>query len=112
MKTIRTPVSLNELWINREVDFEELVKIVIDVQKGILAADAEMHADLEKELLDAGSRPQDLWGANIYPTREYANRLEFTSFIKIRPGQGNNSMEVINIDIQNRISEIVNRLIT
>lgn len=111
MKIITQPVPLSELWESREVDFTEMMKIVVDVEQNILAIDADMHADLEQLLLNEGSQQQDLWGANVYPLNEKSERLEFTSFINIRPSQGNRSMEVMDQEIRNKISEIVHKLL-
>ena len=110
MKIIRTPVSLSELWEARTTDFEEIIKIVVDITLEIVAIDAEMHADLEQFLLQEGSEQQNLWGANIFPLRGTDDRLEYTSFINIRPAQGNRSMEVIDPEIRAKISSIVNKL--
>ncbi|MEI6889376.1 MAG: DUF5674 family protein [Bacteroidales bacterium] len=111
MKIITQPVILSELWENRDVDFTEMMKIVVDVKQEILAIDAEMHADLEQDLLAEGSQQQDLWGANIYPLKEADDRLEYTSFINIRPSQGNSSMEVIDPGIRNKIAAIADHLL-
>ena len=38
--------------------------------------DAELHADLERLLLENGSAEEDLWGFNLYPDiREAIKRL-------------------------------------
>jgi len=111
MKIITHPVPLSELWESREVDFTEMMKIVVDVEQNILAIDADMHADLEQLLLNEGSQQQNLWGANVYPLNEISERLEFTSFINIRPSQGNRSMEVMDQEIRNKIAVIVARLL-
>ena len=44
--------------------FEDMVKFVVDVRRGIAAVGGELHADAEAVLLEAGSEQQDLWGAN------------------------------------------------
>ncbi|MCX6286436.1 MAG: DUF5674 family protein [Bacteroidetes bacterium] len=111
MKIITVPTTLTELWETREIDFTEMMKIVADIGKGILAIDAEMHADLEQFLLQHGSVQQDLWGANIYPFKERNDRLEYTSFINIRPSQGNRSMEIQVEALKKQVEAIVNRLI-
>ncbi len=111
MKIISQPVKLSELWEAREVDFTEMMKIVVDVGQNILAIDADMHADLEQILLLEGSRQQDLWGANVYPLNEKNERLEYTSFINIRPSQGNRSMEVMDQPLRSKMAEIVNLLL-
>jgi hypothetical protein len=111
MQIILKPTSLEQLWKDRLTDFEEIMKIVVDVEKNILAIDAEMHADLEKFLLESGSAQKDLWGANVYPMNNPDENLEYTSFINIRPSQGNRSMEVKNEVIRVKIKHIVNTLL-
>jgi hypothetical protein len=49
--------------------FEDMVKFVVDVRRGVAAVGGELHADAEAVLLEAGSEQQDLWGANYYPGR-------------------------------------------
>jgi len=94
MQIIKQPTSLIKIWERRETAFEEVLKIVVDVKKSLIAVDAEMHADLEQILLKEGSTQQDLWGANVYPLRPRRDQIEFTSLINIRPALGNRSMEV------------------
>jgi ABC-type oligopeptide transport system substrate-binding subunit len=111
MQIIKEPISLNILWENRKTDFTEMMKIVVDIDKEILAIDAEMHADLENLLLMNNAEQKHLWGANIYPFQSGDNYLEYTSFINIRPSQNNRSMEVIDLEIRKKIIQIVNKLI-
>ncbi len=111
MQIILKPTSLEQLWKDRLTDFEEIMKIVVDVDKNILAIDAEMHADLEKFLLESGSAQKDLWGANVYPMNKPEENLEYTSFINIRPSQGNRSMEVRDLNIREKIQKIVSTLL-
>ena len=111
MQIISQPTSLMQLWENKESDFVEMLKIVIDVDNEIVAIDAEMHADLEQLLLTHKSAQQNLWGANIYPFQTNENYLEYTSFINIRPSQKNRSMEVEDELIRQKIDRIVNYLI-
>lgn len=47
------------------VYFDDMVKIVIDRRRKLVAAHAEMHSDLGIELYDDGSEEEDLFGANI-----------------------------------------------
>jgi len=111
MQIITTPTPLNQLWRSREIEFEEMMKIVVDIEKEILAVDGEMHADLEQLLLEAGSLQQELWGANVYLHRDGDDFLEFTSFINIRPSQGNRSMEVMDEKVRHKMVIIVKKLL-
>jgi len=110
MKIVDCPQKLSDLWDNREVQFVEMMKIVVDISRGVIAIDGDMHADLEELLLQNGSLQSDLWGANIYPEQTGDNFLEYTSFINIRPSDDNRSMEVMDALSRAKISKIVNRL--
>ncbi len=110
MIIIKLPVSFNELWKIKEIDLGDILKIVVDVNKHIIGADAEMHADIEERLLEMGSCQDDLWGANLtFGKTNYG--IEYTSFINIRPGQGNRAMEVQDSELRKQIKHIINELI-
>lgn len=91
--------------------FGGLVKGVADVEKEIMAVDAELHADLEALLLEKGSKQDTLWGINLYPEETNENFLEFDSMINIRPRQGNRSRGVEDVGIQKKIREILEKLV-
>ncbi len=112
MQIIIEPVPLARLWDEREHDYTEMMKIVVDIEQGILAIDADMHADLEKLLLESGSLQHNLWGANVYPGKADDEFIEYTSFINIRPSQGNRSMEVQDPEICDQIKRIAKQLLT
>ncbi|HHE38786.1 MAG TPA: hypothetical protein ENL20_09480 [Candidatus Cloacimonetes bacterium] len=111
MKIITEPTSLSELWLAREVGFEDMMKMVVDVEQEIIGADAELHADLEALLLEHGSKQYNLWGINIYPDQSDDSFIEFTALINIRPSQNNRSMEVEDPHIRDKIREICNNLL-
>ena len=91
--------------------FEDMVKYVVDVERGVIAIGGEMHSDAEQVLLESGSRQADLWGANYYPGRGREGCTEFTSFINIRPSAGNRGMEVQDQSLRARIQEITFALV-
>jgi len=85
-----------------------LVKAVVDVKKGLLVVDAELHADQEAYLIENGSAQQDLWGINLYPEKfGQDDFIEFDSMINIRPSQKNMSRDVDDQSVRNRIIKIV-----
>jgi hypothetical protein len=94
-----------------ELFFEDMVKYVVDLDRGIAAVGGEMHADGEQALLEDGSRQPDLWGANYYPGRGREECIEYTSLINIRPAQGNRSMEIQDPAVRERIRELTWALI-
>ena len=94
-----------------ERDFEDMVKYVVDVARGVAAVGGDLHADEEALLLESGSRQEDLWGANYYPGRGRDDCIEFTSLINIRPAQDNRSMTIEDPSLRERVRELTFRLI-
>lgn len=94
-----------------ERHFEDMVKYVVDVVRGVAAVGGELHADEEALLLEHGSRQDDLWGANYYPGRGEEGCIEYTALINIRPAQGNRSMLVEDAEVRRRVREITFDLI-
>jgi hypothetical protein len=91
--------------------FEDMVKYVVDVARGIAAVGGELHADEKALLLEHGSRQEDLWGADYYPGKGPEGCIEFTSLINIRPAQGNRSMLIEGEAVRARVREITHALI-
>ena len=92
--------------------FGDLVKVVVDTQKKIMAVDAELHADEEAYLIENGSEQKNLWGINFYPEFFGSDKfIEFDSMINLRPGQNNLSRGVEDKKIQEEIRQIVRKLI-
>ena len=67
------PALEDKMFFNED----EMVKAVADVDKGILALNAELHSDLEQMLLDNGSDQKSLYGFNVY----FDGEIEYDSMI-------------------------------
>lgn len=111
MKIINGEMTIKELQVMAEKMFGNFVKAVVDVNRGLMAVDAELHADEEAYLLENGSRQKDLWGINLYPELTGDDFIEFDSMINLRPSQGNLTRGVADKKIQQKIRQIVNKLI-
>ena len=111
MRIISQPIKHSELNDMLPGYFGDMIKAVVDVKRGIIGLDAELHADIEKEMLSQGSMQMDLWGINLYPEMEGEDFIEFDSLINIRPFQGNRSRDVLDPVVRKQIVVIVNSLI-
>jgi len=108
---VREPVAAGTVQAYAKAWFGDMVKIVIDVGRGLLALGGELHADGEAILLQDGSVQRDLWGANVYPFRDRPDWLEFTALVNIRPSRGNPSMEVKDPDTRREMERVASRLL-
>lgn len=109
IRLIITPLTKAALQEIADERFGDMVKGVVDVEKGVLALGGELHADIEAFLLDHGSVQANLWGINLYPGMTFPEMVEFDSMINIRPSQGNKSRGVENVDTQKQILAVVEK---
>ena len=113
IEIVREPVGLPHLRALAEGLFGDLVKAVVDVDRGIMAIAGELHADEEALLLDDGSAQASLWGINLYPAEHGTpGWIEFDSMVNVRPRQGNRSRSVDDPEVRDRIAAIIERLVT
>jgi hypothetical protein len=111
MKIVDKVITIEELQQMSEKMFGQIVKAVVDIEKEIMAVNAEMHADQEEFLLDQGSEQNNLWGINFHPFNDDSALVEFDSMINLRPSWGNKTRSVDDPAIRAKIMMIVNKLV-
>ena len=104
-------ISLAEIRALAHGRFGDMIKGVVDLERGILLLDADLHADQEASLLADGSRQADLWGINLYPGVTGEDWLEFDSMINLRPSFGNRSRGVDDPVTQAAIAAFIGRVV-
>ncbi len=97
--------------LREHVLFDDLVKAVVDVERGVMAVGGDLHSDEEQVLLDDRSNQRDLWGINLYLGRQTDDWIEFDSMINLRPSQGNRSRGVDDPALRDRIRSVVRSLV-
>jgi len=108
---IDKPISRQELKDAAEQLFGDMVKAVMDVEKGVMAIGGELHADEEAFLLERDSKQENLWGINLYPERDFTEMIEFDSMINNRPRQNNRSRGVEDPTVREQIIKITRKLV-
>ena len=111
MQILQQPISREALRALAQNTFGDMVKCVADVREGLLALDADLHADLERILLEAGSAQENLWGFNLWVEEAGEDFIEYDSLINIRSWQGNPSRDVEDPEIRKAIKAIVDKFI-
>lgn len=93
--------------------FGDFVKATVDIEKGIMSVGGELHMDGATLLMEReDSRHEHIWGINLYPEETGDSFIEFDSMVNIKPALGNRTRGVESTEIQNKIREIVGKLIT
>ena len=112
MQLVQERISIETLRKMSEKMFGGLVKAVVDVEAGIMVVDAGLHADQEQFLLQEGFAQKNLWGVNLYPDLAKDDSwIEFDSMINLRPGHNNRTRSVDNLETQDKVRSIINRLV-
>ncbi len=89
-------------------DLNGYVKVVVDIEKEILAAGGSMHVQGEELLLKNGSQQKNLWGGGLDLD---TNQIDYDSMINMRPNQGNSSREVLGLNIRKQMETIIRNLL-
>ena len=89
-------------------EYEDMVKIVVDIRRRFLSGGGEMHADCESVLLEDGSEQDDLWGANWYPSEQ---RIEFESLINIRTRLGNMNILIQDEELRKKVESVTREIL-
>ncbi len=109
MKIVHQKISSQELNSMAAAIFGDMVKAVADIERGLIAVDAELHSDLEALLLKDGSKQANLWGINLYSQASGQDFIEFDSMINVRPSSNNRSRGVESETIRKKINEVVTK---
>jgi len=111
MEIVRIRITKQDLIDTYSTSYPGRTKAVVDLGRGIMAVDAEWHADLELLLLEDGSLQKDLWGINFLPHEKPENFIQYESLINIRPAHNNYSIEIESQWLRDRIKRVVDSLI-
>lgn len=100
---IKNSVTQSELRVAKE-EYGDFVKVVADLESGVVAIGGRWHADAEKMLIENGSNQSDLWGGGV----DLASRqIDTFALINMRPGQNNPSQEILDPEIRQRFIKTV-----
>ena len=111
MQILEEPIKLSELKLMAEKMFGNLVKGVVDIERGVVAVDGEMHSDLAEVLVVSGSQGINLWGFDVYPEETTNAWLEFDSMINLKPLANNRIRGIADPIIREQAEAIIKKFI-
>ncbi len=104
IRTHATPEQIEQMLEEQKF----YIKLVVDIERRILAGGGEMHYFCEQVLLEDGSSQKNIWGAGFMPINQ---KISYDSLINIRPSQGNRSMEILDVNIREQVAQIITELL-
>src|SRR3990167_1503966 len=111
-RIVKDKITLDGLKTLAREQYGDIIKAVVDVEKEIMGVGGELHIDIQSLLIEKeNSQGQDTWGINLYLEKAGNDFIEFDSMINLKPLLGNKTRGIGNLDIQDRIREIVGKLI-
>jgi len=111
-RIIKDEVTRDELKMLAREQYGDIIKAVVDVNQEIMGVGGELHIDIQSLLVEKeNSQGQDTWGINLYLEKSGDDFIEFDSMINLKPLLGNKTRGVENVEIQNKIREIINKLV-
>lgn len=103
---IRQKATKEELKKMAEDFGGDYIKVVIDIEREILAGGGERHVDAEQLLLENGSVQKFLWGGGFDPVTK---QIDYNSMINLRPSQ-NTSRDILSEEIRKKFDKIIKNL--
>ncbi|MBI2065817.1 MAG: hypothetical protein HYT68_02000 [Candidatus Zambryskibacteria bacterium] len=111
-RIVKDKITKDELKELAQEQYGDIIKAVVDVKQEILGVGGELHVDIQSLLIEReNSESQKTWGINLYFNKTANDFIEFDSMINLKPALGNKSRSVEDLETQNKIREIVNKLI-
>jgi hypothetical protein len=110
IRIIKEPVPRDIVSEIAKEFYEDMVKGVADIKRGIIAIGGEWHSDANNVLIKDGSSQENNWGFNFYLNRPKGEEIEYVSLINIRPAQGNRDMYIEDADIRDKVRVVIAKL--
>jgi hypothetical protein len=107
MKVITKPIEGQEIKAMAEEIGGFYIKVVVDIEKEVMAAGAKMHVDEEQLLIGKGSVKDNLWGGG-YDLE--TKQISYDSIINNKPGV-NSSSDILDPKVRRKFEIIVKKLL-
>ena len=111
-RIVKNTITRAELSALAHEQYGDIIKVVVDVDQGIVGVGGELHVDIQSILIEKeGARGDTTWGINLYLEKTGDNFIEFDSMINLKPALGNKTRGVEDEKIRQKIREIINKIV-
>lgn len=103
---------MGELRALAHDQYGDVIKAVVDVERGVMGVGGELHVDIQSLLIEQEhSRGEATWGINLYLDKVGDEFIEFDSMVNLKPSVGNRTRGVVDEAIRTKIKSIVGTLV-
>ena len=110
-KIIREKISKEELSKLLGENHKTMLKVDVDIKRGIISAGGEWHSEGQELLVKDGSSGADVWGCNFYPQNPAEIRIQYNSHINIKPALRYKSLSIEDEELKKRMRDIIEKLV-
>lgn len=111
-RIVKDKISCEELKTLAHEQYGDIIKAVVDIEQGFVGVGGELHVDIQSILIEKeNSQSNNTWGINLYLEKTGDDFIEFDSMINLKPILNNKTRSVENVEIQNKIRRIVDKLV-
>lgn len=89
-------------------DYEDYVKVVVDIEKNIIVVGGEYNIDGEEILIKSGSLRENLYGGGYRPSTK---EVEYMAMSNYKPALGKATYEIIDADVREKLKNLVQRFL-
>ena len=111
-RIVKDNIPMSELRTLAHEQYGDVIKAVVDVERGIMGVGGELHVDIQSLLIEKENAKGDTtWGINLYQDKSGNDFIEFDSMVNLKPASGNRTRGVESVEIQTKIREVVGKLV-
>lgn len=111
-KIIRDKITRDELKALAHEQYGDIIKAVVDIEQGVMGIGGELHVDIQSLLIEKeNSLGANTWGMNLYLEKTGDDFIEFDSMINLKPNLGNRTRDIENLEVKEKIRDVVNKLV-
>lgn len=89
-------------------DYEDYIKVVVDIEKDVIVVGGEYHIDGEEVLIQSGSLRENLYGGGYRPSTK---EVEYMAMSNYKPALGKTTYEITDLGVREKLKNLVQKFL-
>ena len=107
MRIVRSWLSEEAVRALSEEVLGGIIRVVVDIRRGVLIAGGSPHTVGVEELMADGSKREDLWGVIYVPSQAMGKRVDYTAGINQRQPTNQESLAIQDPQIRQQVQTVL-----